>query len=79
MADVLDPATRTFTTERFTITADRRERQFVMLRSGLSHGGGHIQYILSVAEARELASELLAAAAYAAIPTLADKIRAGRP
>jgi hypothetical protein len=59
---------RAFTTERFTISADRMEKPFVLVRSGLSHGGGHIQYILSPEEARELANELLHAAAFAATP-----------
>lgn len=57
----------------FMIYGDRKAAPFVMLRSGLSHNGGHVQYILSPAEAKQLGEALVALAEFAAVPLPGDR------
>jgi len=63
---------RRFHSGEFEIYADRKAKPFVSMCSGISDRGGRIQYILSIAEARDLADELLLAAEFASRPLLGD-------
>lgn len=64
---------RRYAAGEFAIHADRRQTAFVALHSGLSHKGGHIQWIMSPAAAKALAQELLKAVEFASVPTLAER------
>ena len=57
----------------FGIHADRRQSAFVGLHCGLSHKGGHIQWILKPEMAKKLAEELLKAAEFCSYKTLSER------
>lgn len=56
----------------FEVYADRKDKAFIMLSSGLSHNGGRIQHLMSPAEAKALGNALIDAAEFAEHPMMGD-------
>lgn len=61
----------------FEIYADRKDKPFVMLSSGLSHNGGRIQHIMSHEDAEALGVALINAARFAREPMLGGSNKGG--
>lgn len=62
----------------FEVYADRKDKPFVMLASGLSHNGGRTQHLMTPAEAKALGNALIDAAEFADHPMMADMFGKGR-
>lgn len=56
----------------FEVCADRKDKPFISLSSGLSHNGGRIQHLMSPADAKALGNALIDAAEFAERPMMSD-------